>query len=76
MSSAINCLEFQGPGRLLSQPEVNPKNVSAMTLRSQEEIEGTKPVISNDKNEGQIEKEMKEEGFIKTTIKISFNLVI
>ena len=38
MAIAINCLESQVYGKLSSQPELNPKNVSAMTLRNGKEI--------------------------------------
>ncbi|XP_027099229.2 uncharacterized protein [Coffea arabica] len=51
-----------GKGKLPSQPEVNPKNVSAMTLRSGKEVERPAPVAPKDKNEDRIEKELEEEG--------------
>ncbi|XP_071900943.1 uncharacterized protein [Coffea arabica] len=40
LATAINRLESHVCGKLPSQPEVNPKNVSAMTLRSGKELEG------------------------------------
>ncbi|XP_027166731.1 uncharacterized protein LOC113766775 [Coffea eugenioides] len=40
LATAINRLESHVYGKLPSQPEVNPKNVSAMTLRSGKELEG------------------------------------
>ena len=48
MASTMNRLEFQGQRRLPSQLEVNPKNVSAMTLRSEKAIEGPKPVVRSE----------------------------
>ena len=59
MVIAINRLESQVQGRLSSQPEVNPKNVSAMTLRSGKEIKG--PTVLEDKSQDQIQKEIKDE---------------
>ncbi|XP_071939272.1 uncharacterized protein [Coffea arabica] len=44
LATAINRLESHVYGKLPSQPEVNPKNVSAMTLRSGKELEKTKKV--------------------------------
>ncbi|XP_027158126.1 uncharacterized protein LOC113759750 [Coffea eugenioides] len=40
MATAINRLESQVLEKLPSQPEANPKNMSAMTLRSGKEVEG------------------------------------
>nr|XP_027071989.1 uncharacterized protein LOC113696805 [Coffea arabica] len=62
MATTINRLESQTQGKLPSQPELNPKNVSAMTLRSGKEIQGPDPVTAKDKDEERIEKELKEEG--------------
>ncbi|XP_027060849.1 uncharacterized protein [Coffea arabica] len=62
LASIVNRLDSQGKGKLPSQPEVNPKNVSAMTLRSGKEVEGPAPVAPKDKNEDCIEKELEEEG--------------
>ncbi|XP_071904285.1 uncharacterized protein [Coffea arabica] len=62
MAITINRLESQIQGKLPSQREVNPKNVSAMTLRSDKEVQGPKPVIPKDKDEEWIEKELEEEG--------------
>ncbi|XP_027171986.1 uncharacterized protein LOC113771612 [Coffea eugenioides] len=62
LASIVNRLDSQGKGKLPSQPEVNPKNVSAMTLRSGKEVEGPAPVAPKDKNEDRIEKELEEEG--------------
>ena len=70
MKSAINRLEFQEKGRLSSQPEVNSRNVSAMTLKKRKEIEGPKPTGPKDKSEDQIEKELEVEGLNKTTPEI------
>ena len=55
---------------------MNPKNVSAITLRSGTEIEGPKPIVSKDKSDDQLEKEMEEERFIKTTPEVTPNPVI
>ncbi|XP_071939981.1 uncharacterized protein [Coffea arabica] len=40
LATAINRLESHAHGKLPSQTEINPKNVSAMTLRSGKELEG------------------------------------
>ena len=40
---------------------MNPKNVSAMTLRTRKKIEGPKHVVSKNKINDQIEKELEEE---------------
>ncbi|XP_027120696.1 uncharacterized protein [Coffea arabica] len=40
LATAINRLESHVYGKLPSQPEVNPRNVSAMTLRSGKKLEG------------------------------------
>ncbi|XP_027157243.1 uncharacterized protein LOC113758674 [Coffea eugenioides] len=65
MTTAINRLESHVYGKLPSQPEANPKNVSAMTLRSGKEVEGPKLVNSKSKSEEEIEKEIEEEGRIR-----------
>ncbi|XP_071904284.1 uncharacterized protein [Coffea arabica] len=62
MATTINRLESQTQGKLPSQPELNPKNVSAMTLRSGKEILGPEPVIPKDKDEEKIENELEREG--------------
>ncbi|XP_071928201.1 uncharacterized protein [Coffea arabica] len=61
MTTSINRLESQNQGKLPSQPELNPKNVSAMTLRSGKEIQGPEPVIPKDKDEEKIENEFERE---------------
>ncbi|XP_071914078.1 uncharacterized protein [Coffea arabica] len=61
MPTRINRLESQNQGKLPSQPELNPKNVSAMTLRSGKEIQGPEPVIPKDKDEEKIENELERE---------------
>ncbi|XP_027085046.2 uncharacterized protein [Coffea arabica] len=61
MATTINRLDFQNQGKLPSQPELNPKNVSAMTLRSGKEIQGSEPVIPKDKDEEKIENEFERE---------------
>ncbi|XP_027076907.1 uncharacterized protein [Coffea arabica] len=61
MVTKINRLESQVNGRLPSQPEVNLKNVSAMTLRSGKEIQGPELVTPKDKDEEKIEKELQAE---------------
>ncbi|XP_027174127.1 uncharacterized protein LOC113773702 [Coffea eugenioides] len=65
MATAINRLESHVYGKLPSQPEVNPRNVSAMTLRSGKEVEGSKLTISKSKSEEQIEKGIEEEWRIR-----------
>nr|XP_027120653.1 uncharacterized protein LOC113737658 [Coffea arabica] len=62
MATTINRLDSQNQGKLPSQPELNPKNVSAMTLRSGKEVQGPEPVTPKDKDEERIEKELEEEG--------------
>ena len=54
MAIMNNRLESQVQEKLSSQPELNPKNVSTMTLRSGKEIRGREPVIPKDKDEEQI----------------------
>ncbi|XP_071920785.1 uncharacterized protein [Coffea arabica] len=44
LATAINRLESHVYEKLPSQPEVNPKNVSAMTLRSGKELEGLEKI--------------------------------
>ena len=61
MALAIDRLESQVHEKLLSQPKLNLKNVSAMTLKSGKEIQGSELVTPKDKNEEKIEKEFKEE---------------
>nr|XP_027120336.1 MDIS1-interacting receptor like kinase 2-like [Coffea arabica] len=62
MVTTINRLDSQNQGELPSQPELNPKNVSAMTLRSGKEVQGPELVIPKDKDE-----EM-QESRVSTTI--------
>ena len=62
MAITINRLESQVQGKLSSQPELNPKNVSAMTLRSDKEVQGPEPVIPKNKDEENIENEFEKEG--------------
>ncbi|XP_071928221.1 uncharacterized protein [Coffea arabica] len=71
MAISINRLESQGQGKLPSQPKVNPKNVSAMTLRSGREVEGPKLMTSKDKSEDRIEKELEKEGIGKTNSEVT-----
>nr|XP_027076975.1 uncharacterized protein LOC113700718 [Coffea arabica] len=61
MATTINRLDSQNQGKLPSQPELNRKNVSAMTLRSGKEIQGSEPVIPKDKDEEKIENELERE---------------
>ncbi|XP_071917218.1 uncharacterized protein [Coffea arabica] len=61
MAISINCLESQVQGKLPSQPKLNPRNVSAMTLRSGKEVQGPEPVILKDKDEEKIENELEKE---------------
>ncbi|XP_071902589.1 uncharacterized protein [Coffea arabica] len=73
MAITINRLESQVQGKLSSQPEVNPKNVSAMTLRSGKEVQGPEPVIPKDNDEERIEKELEEEGRDNKNAKVPSN---
>ncbi|XP_027185081.1 uncharacterized protein LOC113783207 [Coffea eugenioides] len=61
IATTINRLDSQNQGKLPSQPELNPKNVSAMILRSWKEIQGHEPVIPKDKDEEKIENELERE---------------
>ncbi|XP_027173018.1 uncharacterized protein LOC113772584 [Coffea eugenioides] len=61
MATTISRFDSQNQGKLPSQPELNPKNVSAMTLRSGKEIQGPEPVIPKDKDEEKIENELERE---------------
>ncbi|XP_027076039.1 uncharacterized protein [Coffea arabica] len=65
MATAINRLESHVYKKLSSQSEANPRNVSAMTLRSGKEVEGPKATNLQSKSEDEIEKEMEEEGRIR-----------
>ena len=41
---------------------MNPKNISAMTLRSGKEVQESEPMILKDKDEEKIENELEKEG--------------
>ncbi|XP_027172203.1 uncharacterized protein LOC113771849 [Coffea eugenioides] len=71
LATAINRLESHVYGKLPSQPQENPKNVSAMTLRSGKELEGAKVKNSKSKSEEEIEKEIEEEGRIRKDPKVT-----
>nr|XP_027071706.1 uncharacterized protein LOC113696500 [Coffea arabica] len=58
---SISRLEYQVNGKLPSQPELNLKNVSAMTLRNEKEIQRLELATPKDKDEEKIEKELEEE---------------
>ena len=58
LATIVNHLESKVERRLPSQPEMNPKNVSVMTLRSGKEIEGPQLITLKNKNEDHIEKEI------------------
>ncbi|XP_071923302.1 uncharacterized protein [Coffea arabica] len=73
MAITINRLESQVQGKLPSQPEANPKNVSAMTLRSGKEVQEPEPVIPKDKDDERIEKELEEEGTDNKNAKVPSN---
>ncbi|XP_071940019.1 uncharacterized protein [Coffea arabica] len=70
LATAINHLESHAHGKLSSHPEINPKNVSAVTLRSSKELEGSKVENSKSKSEEEIEKEIEEEGRIREDRKV------
>nr|XP_027088481.1 uncharacterized protein LOC113709825 [Coffea arabica] len=70
MATTINRLDSQNQGKLPSQPELNPKNVSAMTLRSGKEIQGPEPVIPKDKDEEKIENELEREDSSGADLKV------
>ncbi|XP_027120419.1 uncharacterized protein [Coffea arabica] len=70
LATAINPLESHAHGKLPSQPEKNPRNVSAMTLRSGKELEGPKVENSKSKSEEEKEKEIEEEGHIREDPKV------
>nr|XP_027067751.1 uncharacterized protein LOC113693402 [Coffea arabica] len=70
MATTINRLDAQNQGKLPSQSELNPKNVSAMTLRSGKEVQGPEPVIPKDKNEEKIENELEREDSNSADLKV------
>nr|XP_027099083.1 uncharacterized protein LOC113718373 [Coffea arabica] len=76
MATTINRLDSQNQGKLPSQPELNPKNVSAMTLRSGKEIQGPESVTPKDKDKERIEKELEEEGGDTKNPKVISNPII
>ncbi|XP_027166489.1 uncharacterized protein LOC113766504 [Coffea eugenioides] len=76
MATKINRLESQVNGRLPSQPELNLKNVSAMTLRSGKEIQGSEPMIPKNKDEEKIENELEREDSNGADLKVLPNPVI
>ncbi|XP_051148712.1 uncharacterized protein LOC127263641 [Andrographis paniculata] len=67
-------------GKWPSQPERNPKNVSAMTLRTGKMVGAPEPIIPKDKDESTIEKGIKKEDakknevIDKTVTKLNTNL--
>ncbi|XP_027184182.1 uncharacterized protein LOC113782489 [Coffea eugenioides] len=70
LATAINRLESHVYGKLPSQPEINHRNVSAMTLRSDKELGGPKVKNPKRKSEEEIEKEIEEEGRIREEPKV------
>ncbi|XP_027077094.1 uncharacterized protein [Coffea arabica] len=76
MAVAINCLESQVFEKLPSQPELNLKNISAMTLRSGKEIQGSELTISKDKDKERIDNELEKEDNNGTNEKVLPDLVI
>ncbi|XP_027064887.1 uncharacterized protein [Coffea arabica] len=76
MAVAINRLKSQVYRKLPSQPELNLKNVSTMTLRSGKKIQGSELVIPKDKNEDRIEEELEEEGIRNANPKVISDSII
>ncbi|XP_027166603.1 uncharacterized protein LOC113766630 [Coffea eugenioides] len=76
MTTTINRLESHVYEKLISQPEVNPRNISAMTLRSGKEVEGPKVTNLKSKSEDEIEKEIEEEGHIRGGPEVTLTLSI
>ncbi|XP_071920743.1 uncharacterized protein [Coffea arabica] len=72
LATTINRLESHVYEKLPLQPEVNPRNVSAMTLRSGKELEGSKVENSKSKSEEEIEKKIVEEGRISENPRVTF----
>ncbi|XP_071912226.1 uncharacterized protein [Coffea arabica] len=70
MATAINRLKSHVFGKLLMQPETNPKNVSVMTVKNGKEVEGLKLTNPKSKSEEEIEKEIKEEGHIRENLRL------
>ena len=62
MAISINHLESQIQEKLPSQPKMNSKNVSAMTLRSGKDVEELELVTPKNKNVERIKKELEEKG--------------
>ena len=73
---SINHLESQSQEKLSFQPEVNPKNLSVITLRIWKEVEGQELVTSKDKNEEWIEKELEKERMRSMNSKVIPNSII
>ncbi|XP_027166394.1 uncharacterized protein LOC113766399 [Coffea eugenioides] len=71
MATVINRLESQVFEKLPSQSETNLKNVSAMTLRSGREVEGSKATNLKSMSEDEIEKEKEEEGHIRDNSEVT-----
>nr|XP_027093523.1 uncharacterized protein LOC113713915 [Coffea arabica] len=79
MATAIHRLESHAYGKLPSQPEANPKNVSVITLRSGKEVEGPKVTNSKSKSEDEIElaktkKAEKEKEILDVFKKVDINI--
>mgnify|MGYP004710132015 CR=1 FL=1 len=55
---------------------MNPKNVSAMTLRSGREVKEPELMTPKDKSEDRIEKELEEEGMRRATPKVIPNSMV
>ncbi|XP_027169380.1 uncharacterized protein LOC113769101 [Coffea eugenioides] len=72
MATAINRLESHSYGKLPSQPEVNPRNVSAMTLRSGKELEG--PKVESSKSKKKTKKVEKEKELLDVFRKVEINI--
>ncbi|XP_027174463.1 uncharacterized protein LOC113774097 [Coffea eugenioides] len=70
MAVAINRLESQVFGKLPSQPELDLKNVSAMTLRSGKEIQGPELMIPKDKDEKKVENKLEKKDSSGTNPKV------
>nr|XP_027102899.1 uncharacterized protein LOC113724171 [Coffea arabica] len=70
MATTINRMESHVFEKLPSQPEANQKNVSAMTLRNDKEVEGSKLTNSKSKSEEKIEKGIEEEERIREKVKV------
>ena len=76
MVTVINRFESQVFEKLPSQPEANPKNVSAMTLRSGTKVDRPKAMNLKSKSEEENKKEIEKEDRIRGDPKVTLTPAI